>query len=67
VSENEAAQSPEYRRAERRMRLMLVVEMWARSLLDTLRDFCNSAWGSLSPETERAVERWVRGDADLDE
>jgi len=58
----QAAQSPEYLRAERRMHFMLAVEMRVRGWLDAIRDFCNSAWGSLPPEVEQAIENWVRGE-----
>ena len=47
---DDAQQSPEYRRAERRMRFMIALEMWLRRLLATIRDFCWSAWLSLPPE-----------------
>ena len=63
----DAAQSPEYRKAERRMRFMLGVEMWVRRQVDAFRDFCNSAWGSLPPEVEQAVAEWATGEGDVAE
>ena len=63
----DAAQSPEYHRAERRMRFMLAVEMWVRRQVDGFRDFCNSAWGSLPPEVEQATENWMTGEGDVAE